>query len=145
MLNCSSISAWSLRRSFCMGLFASSRASEKEVEMSHRLPGSVSVVAVGVAVLLLIPIRGAAQAQPAANATPGKGTRPAKSWAVPRTQDGQPDLQGIWSNATLTPLERPRELAGKQFFTEKEAAEYEKRVLEHNNADRRDSQNAEAD
>jgi hypothetical protein len=51
---------------------------------------------------------------------------------------GQRDLQGIWSNATITPLERPKELAGKEFFTEAEAAAYEKRVLEESNKDRRD-------
>jgi hypothetical protein len=62
----------------------------------------------------------------------------AKSWNPPRTPDGQPDLQGIWNNATLTPLERPRELAGKAFFTEQEAAEYEQRVLKDVDADRRD-------
>ncbi len=62
----------------------------------------------------------------------------AKSWTAPRTPDGQPDLQGIWSNATITPLERPKELAGKEFFTEKEASEYEKRILEETNKDRRD-------
>src|SRR5436190_89438 len=63
---------------------------------------------------------------------------PEKTWRAPRTQDGQPDLQGIWSNATITPLERPKDLAGKEFFTEKEAAEYEKRILEETNKDRRD-------
>src|SRR5207237_297306 len=63
----------------------------------------------------------------------------AKNWVAPRTPDGQPDLQGIWSNATITPLERPKELAGKEIFTEKEAAEYEKRVLEETNKDRRDA------
>ncbi len=62
----------------------------------------------------------------------------AKNWTAPRTPDGQPDLQGIWSNATITPLERPRELAGKQFFTEQEAGEYEKRILQESNKDRRD-------
>ena len=62
----------------------------------------------------------------------------AKTWTAPRTPDGQPDLQGIWSNATITPLERPRELAGKQFFTEQEAREYEKRILQESNKDRRD-------
>src|SRR5689334_2690076 len=51
---------------------------------------------------------------------------------------GQPDLQGTWSNATITPLERPKELAGKESFTEAEALEYEKRVLEESNKDRRD-------
>jgi hypothetical protein len=66
------------------------------------------------------------------------------SQTPPRTLDGQPNLQGIWTNSTLTPLERPRELAGKEFFSEKEAADYEKQARERNNGDRRDS-NAEAD
>ena len=58
--------------------------------------------------------------------------------------DGQPNLEGIWTNATITPLERPQEFAGKEFLTEKEAAEYEKQVAERTNAERRDA-NAEAD
>lgn len=61
-----------------------------------------------------------------------------------RTPDGQPDLQGIWSFATITPLERPAELAGKEFFTPKEAADYEQDLLKRNNMDRRDG-SAEAD
>src|SRR6476661_4140858 len=68
----------------------------------------------------------------------------AKKWTAPRTPDGQPDLQGIWSNATITPLERPKELAGKEFFTEQEAAEYEKRVVQDSNRDRRGG-NSESD
>jgi hypothetical protein len=48
------------------------------------------------------------------------------------------DLEGFWATSTLTPLERPPEFAGKTFFTEKEAAEYEKRTLEAVNSDRRD-------
>lgn len=63
---------------------------------------------------------------------------------VPRTVDGHVDLQGIWTNSTLTPLERPLELGDKAFFTEQEAAEYVKRARERTNADRRDS-DAEAD
>ena len=35
------------------------------------------------------------------------------SWTPPRTPDNQPDLQGYWTNATLTPLERPAQFAGK--------------------------------
>jgi len=61
-----------------------------------------------------------------------------------RTPDGQPDLQGIWSFATITPMERPAELAGKEFFTPKEAADYENEVRRRNNMDRRDGP-AEAD
>src|SRR5580658_3655517 len=43
-----------------------------------------------------------------------------------RTPDGQPDLQGIWTNATITPFERPASLAGKQTLTEEEAAALER-------------------
>jgi hypothetical protein len=50
--------------------------------------------------------------------------------AVPRTPWGHPDLQGRWSNFTLTLVERPPELAAKEFFTEAEAAEYSKTALE---------------
>ncbi len=57
---------------------------------------------------------------------------------TPRTHDGRPDLQGIWTNATLTPLERPTEFAGKPVLTEQEAAVYEKRLLQEGDRDRRD-------
>jgi hypothetical protein len=59
-------------------------------------------------------------------------------------KDGRPDLQGIWTNGTITPLERPPELADKAFFTPAEAANYEKQVRERNNGDRRDA-NPESD
>ena len=39
-----------------------------------------------------------------------------------RTAWGEPDLQGVWRNETETPFERPDELAGKEFYTEEEAA-----------------------
>jgi hypothetical protein len=63
---------------------------------------------------------------------------PAAAQAPLRTPDGKPDLQGTWSFATVTPMERPANLAGKEFFTEQEAAAYEKEVVERNNKDRRD-------
>src|SRR5262250_2355657 len=41
-----------------------------------------------------------------------------------RTPWGDPDLQGAWSNATLTPLQRPADLKDKEFFTPEEAKAY---------------------
>src|SRR5215467_5727388 len=50
----------------------------------------------------------------------------AEPWMPPRTPDGQPDLQGTWSNASNTPLERPKNLGAKEFYTEQEFAELSK-------------------
>jgi hypothetical protein len=62
---------------------------------------------------------------------------------VPRAADGHPDLSGIWTNVTITPLERPRDLGTKEFFTEKEAIEYEKEHVR--NRDVRDDKGTNAD
>ena len=51
----------------------------------------------------------------------------AKPWTA-RTPDGQPDLQGIWTNATLTPFERNPRQADKAFLTEAEAAQLEQQA-----------------
>jgi len=58
-----------------------------------------------------------------------------KSWTVLRAGDGHPNLQGIWTNATLTPMQRPTEFAGKKTVTDAEASAYEKKDLETNNID----------
>ena len=44
---------------------------------------------------------------------------------APRTAWGHPDLQGVWDFRTITPMERPEDLAGKEFLTTEEAAELE--------------------
>jgi len=45
--------------------------------------------------------------------------------AVPRMPDGRPNLQGIWDFGSLTPLQRPAALAGKQFFSEEDVSSLE--------------------
>ena len=52
-----------------------------------------------------------------------------------RTPWGDPDLQGTWTNQTLTPLERPAEFEGKPTLTEAEALEWEARLREGVNTD----------
>src|SRR5579862_6257449 len=75
---------------------------------------------------------------------PGLHAAQTKVYTPPRTPDGHPDFQGVWTNVTVTPLERPADLKDKAFFTPQEAAAFEKQVVERNNADRRDG-GAEAD
>ena len=56
-------------------------------------------------------------AQPSAGQT--------KAWTAPRTPDGKPDIQGIFTFATITPLQRPDALAGKDTLNDDEAAAFE--------------------
>ncbi len=54
----------------------------------------------------------------------------AQDWTLPRTDFGQPDLQGVWDFATITPLERPEEFAGRAVMTAEESAAYESERFE---------------
>ena len=61
----------------------------------------------------------------------------AKAPAAARTPDGHPDLQGNWNFATVTPLERPAQFAGKDKLSDEEAAAFAKETVERTDADRR--------
>jgi hypothetical protein len=58
--------------------------------------------------------------------------------------DHQPDLEGVWDAASLTPLQRPVELGNKEFYTPEEIAASEKARAKELNRDRRDG-GADAD
>jgi hypothetical protein len=49
--------------------------------------------------------------------------------APPRLPWGDPDLEGVWTYATMTPLERSRDFGTKSVLTEAEAAEFERQTL----------------
>ena len=93
--------------------------------MLRRIVGGFGTV--GVVVLASVVLTGQA---------PARTSRAVAADArVPRTPDGKPDLQGTWDFRTVTPMERPAEFANKPVLTEKEAADYERRMTESRNAD----------
>src|SRR3954470_13740393 len=53
-----------------------------------------------------------------------------RKWTASRTPDGHPDLQGIWTTHTFTPLVRPARYANQEFLTDQEAAELAKLLSE---------------
>ena len=85
--------------------------------MAHRALAAAFPVVVMIAVMVPWPV--------AAQTGVGDG-----DWVVPRTADGQPDLQGTWNNTTITPFERPARQADQAFLTEEEAVAAEQAALE---------------
>jgi hypothetical protein len=114
--------------------------------MKYRLRTSMVVLAV---VMLLVARAVAGQAppaKPAAAATPTsvpskpalKRPAPTKAWTPARTPWGDPDLQGIWNDATSTPLQRPSARAGKDVLSDEEANEFQQELAFDLTRDRRD-------
>ena len=66
------------------------------------------------------------------------------AWTVPHTPWGDPDLQGVWNDATSTPLARPDGVSDKPVLTDEEAAEFQRELAYGLTRDRRDG-GAQAD
>ena len=81
--------------------------------MRVRLVVVARVLAIPVALGSLAPI--SVTAQPSSSA----------ATSVPRTADGRPDLQGVWNFGSVTPLQRPAAMAGKEFLTAEEVSALE--------------------
>ena len=100
--------------------------------MNHRAIATVSILAAVVAVVLLAPVFAQAPGavvRPGSAVAPVRATAPAKSWSV-RTPDGQPDLQGFWTNGSYTPLQRPDNVT-KEFYTKEEALKFEQQFVDN--------------
>jgi len=91
------------------------------MQMSRRFLVLICVLSI----VLLATLSVAGQA-PSAGA---KAQPAAKVYKAPRTPDGQPDLQGYWTNSTYVPLERPNGVT-KELYTQEEAIQIEKRAAE---------------
>ena len=83
------------------------------MKMRHRPFPSLGAAAVAVVVVSLL-------------------AAPAAAQSSARTAWGDPDLQGAWDFRTITPLERPEELADQEFLSEEEAARREQEVVNRN-------------
>jgi hypothetical protein len=80
-----------------------------------------------IGIATLVPV---AQGQVAPPAAKVNAKAVAQAWKVHRTPDGKPDLQGYWANNNATPLERPKELAGRATLTDEEVAAMKKKAHE---------------
>ncbi|HWW82496.1 MAG TPA: hypothetical protein VNZ26_02775 [Vicinamibacterales bacterium] len=101
-----------------------------------------TLVLVGVAGWLAVPAIAGQSPYDAPAAQSSKSSKPAKP--APRNADGHADLNGIWSFATATPVERATEFGTKLFLTDEEAAQYASRVVDGRDKDKR-SADPEAD
>ena len=88
--------------------------------MSHRFFAPIGAIASVVVLVLLAQMPVAAQ----------QAKAPANAWTQTRTAWGDPDLQGVYTFATPTPLERPNGLSNKDTLTEAELAELTERLEE---------------
>jgi hypothetical protein len=79
--------------------------------MSDRKEGRRRVSAAGVLIVASMVL----------HIAPSWSAEAAVKWQAPRTADGHPDLQGVWTNATITPLERPKEFGERLVISEAEA------------------------
>ncbi len=108
--------------------------------MRDRLSSSMLTVAIATAAagaLVSVPMTRASAQAPAASVTP-----PAPALTTPW---GEPDLQGIWTDETDTPLQRSPKFATQEFFTEVQRAELDKERSELLRRDRRVERGTELD
>jgi hypothetical protein len=109
--------------------------------MNRRFHIALSIVAVAAAAWIAPQASGqtpAAQKPAAAPAKTAAKASPAAATVKLTTPWGDPDLQGVWNDATSTPLQRPTGVKEKDILTDEEAAEYQDKLAFDLTRDRRD-------
>src|ERR1700722_4758449 len=108
------------------GKLARAAILEGTLRMSHRFFASTTA-ALTASVMLCAQTPASGQAAPAATKAVKTTAGTNKAWTPAHTPDGHADLQGVWTNSTETPLERPKGLGAKEFYTEAELADLVKK------------------
>jgi hypothetical protein len=110
--------------------------------MRHRFSGSMITIAAATVIVgghISLSITGTSAQAPGAS---GTVPRPASALT---TAWGEPDLQGIWTDETDAPMQRPAKYASQEFFTDAQRAELDKLRSALPSRDRRPERGTEAD
>ena len=108
--------------------------------MNRRFSISIGILACGL--VALSPLAGQSSGTPLRKITSPKTATPAKALHTPW---GEPDLQGVWNDATSTPLQRPSDVGAKDVLTDEEAGEFQKELENNLTRDNRDGVGTAAD
>ena len=101
---------------------------ERRTTVSDRFRSSLSALTIVLAVGWLASVPAAGQDPVTGHGVKAATATKTNTWTLPRTPDGQPDLQGVWVNRSATPFERPKSLEGKPLLTDDEVAELKRRA-----------------
>src|SRR5262249_52290836 len=113
----------------------------KETVMRERFSASritVAIAGIAVCAVAATSITHTAAQAPASSVKPQQGQALKTAW-------GEPDLQGIWTDETDTPLQRPAKYANQEFFTEEQRAELDEQRTALGGKDNRSQRGTELD
>jgi hypothetical protein len=97
----------------------------QEANMRHRI---VTCIVMGVALSSAVVLDGQSTSASAKGTADRSAKATADKWSVPRMPDGRPDLQGVWANNNMTPLQRPPQFAGRATMTDAELTDLKQKV-----------------